>query len=293
MKNKSFHIYAFITSIMWSLGYVMTRMCVKYISPGSIAALRVCIAALALLIIVFAAGLPKPKKRDMGWFILSGITGIFLYIICFNKGASTVSTATGNVMLAVCPPITAIGARVLYKEKLSTLQWLSIGVCFAGVVVLTVLSGGMSMNAGLLWLAAAVVLMAIYNLVQKKLTRSYPSLCVTAWSSIIGAVGMLFFLPDALPALAKSPAAVWPPLLVLGLGCSALAFCSWTKAFSLADKSSSVSNYMFINPFISALFGYFFIGDSIEQSALIGGSIIMLGLAMFNFGPGIMEKLKK
>ena len=50
---------------------------------------------------------------------------------------------------------------------------------------------------------------------------------------------------------------------------------------------------MFINPFIGSVFGYFFSGDSIDASAILGGGVIMIGLAIFNFAPGLVEKLKK
>ena len=295
MKNKNiFHLYAFGTSLMWSLAYVLTRVCAQYIAPGYLGALRVCIAALGLGSLALAMKLPKPKKGDIIWFILSGASGVFLYMLCFNRGASMVTSATGNVMLAVSPAVTAIGARVLYREKLSVLQWSSIGICFVGVVLLCLISGGFSMNIGLMWLGLGVIFLSAYNLLQKKLTKAgYPSLAITAWSFVFGAVGFLFFLPKAIPAAVGAPGYIYLLLLVLGLGCSGLAYCSWAKAFSLADKASSVSNYMFVPPFGSGILGYFIIGDPIESSALIGGSIILLGLAMFNFGPGIMAKRKK
>lgn len=295
MKGKNiFHLYAFTTSLMWSLAYALTRICTQYIPSSYLGAFRVCIAAVALLVIAIFMKLPRPKAKDIGWFILSGASGVFLYMLCFNKGASTVTSATGNVMLAVTPAVTAIGARFIFKEKLSGLQWLSIAVCFAGVVVLCILSGGFSVNIGLMWLTFGVLLMATFNLMQKFISRKgYPSLSITAYSFMIGAVGMLFFLPNAVNAAADAPFYIYLLLLVLGLCCSGLAYCTWTKAFSIADKASSVSNYMFINPIIGSVFGYILIGDPIEKSALIGGGIIMLGLAMFNFGPGLMEKMKK
>lgn len=288
-----FHLYAFTTSLMWSLAYALTRICSQYIASAHIGALRACIAAVCLALIAAFMKLPRPQRKDIKWFIISGVSGVFLYMLCFNKGASTVTSATGNVMLAVTPAVTAIGARFIFKEKLSAIQWVSIVICFVGVVTLTVLSGGFTVNIGLMWLSFGVLLMATFNLMQKYLSRSYPSLTITAYSFMIGAVGMLFFLPASVPALSGVPVYVYLLLLVLGLGCSGLAYCTWTKAFSLADNASSVSNYMFINPFIGSIFGYILIGDPIEASAIYGGGIIMLGLALFNFGPSLLKKLKK
>ncbi len=287
------HPYALITSIFWSLAYVLTRICAQHLNPLHISALRCTVATIVLIVVIFAAKLPKPKRKDLKWFILSGASGIFLYMICFNKGASTVTTATGNVMLAMAPVITAIAARFLFKERLSPVQWLAIIVCFAGVALLTILSGGMSMNSGLLWLMLAVLAMSIYNLLQKYLSKSYPSLTITSFSFIIGTIGLSVFTPGAIQELPAAPVKVYILLLILGCCSSALAYCCWTKAFSKAKNASSVSNYMFINPFISSLMGWLIIGDPIEKSAILGGAAIMFGLFLFNFGPDFIRKLSK
>lgn len=40
----------------------------------------------------------------------------------------------------------------MFREKLTAIQWGAIVVCFVGVVLLTVFSGGLTMNSGLIWL---------------------------------------------------------------------------------------------------------------------------------------------
>ena len=61
----------------------------------------------------------------------------------------------------------------------------------------------------------------------------------------------------------------------------------------MAKTASTVSNYMSINPFIGSIFGYLLLNDPIESNAIYGGLTIMLGLCIFNFGPGFLEKRKK
>lgn len=98
------------------------------------------------------------------------------------------------------------------------------------------------------------------------------------------------FLPGAATRLVAAPLKVYILLLILGCGSSALAYVCWTNAFAKAKQASTVSNYMFINPFISTFFGWLMIGDPIEASAIWGGALIMLGLALFNFGPRLLKK---
>ena len=159
-----------------------------------------------------------------------------------------------------------------------------------GVVLLTVLSGGLTMNSGLIWLMLAVLAMSTYNLLQKHLSKTYPSLTITSFSFVVGAIGLAVFLPGGATRLVAAPLKVYILLLILGCGSSALAYVCWTNAFAKAKQASSVSNYMFINPFISTFFGWLMIGDPIEASAIWGGALIMLGLALFNFGPRLLKK---
>ena len=291
--RDNFHIYALTTSLFWSLAYVLTRICTRYVAPIYVASLRCLVAALTLLVIAVLAKLPAPKKKDIKWFVLSGLSGVFFYMLCFNKGCSTVTTATGNVMLAVSPLITAIGARIFFKEKLKRRQWAAIVICFAGVVVLSVLGGGFSVNAGLAWLLAGVLFISTFNLIQKYLSRSYPVLSITAYSFFFGSVGMLVFAPRAVSQTSTAPVGVWLLILLLGVGCSAVAYCSWTMAFAKAPKASLVSNYMFLNPFISAFLGWLMIGDPIEKSAVFGGAIIMIGLLLFQIDPAGHKKARE
>lgn len=82
-------------------------------------------------------------------------------------------------------------------------------------------------------------------------------------------------------------------ILSLGVLSSALAYCAWAKAFSLAKNTSSVSNYMFLTPFITTLLGLLLAGEGVEAPTVIGGLIIISGLLLFNFGDKLMARLKR
>ena len=84
-------------------------------------------------------------------------------------------------------------------------------------------------------------------------------------------------------------AAAAPPiqylyLAVLGVFSSAIAYCAWSKALSLAANTSSVSNYMFVTPFLTTLLGLWLAGEAIEMSTVAGGALIIAGLLLFRFG---------
>ena len=51
-----------------------------------------------------------------------------------------------------------------------------------------------------------------------------------------------------------------------------------------AEQTSQVSNYMFITPFLTSVFGFIITHEVPEPATIIGGGIILLGVFLFNFG---------
>lgn len=291
MKFKnSFHPYAMVTIVFWSLAYVLTRLTLQYFSAFSLGFLRYFVASGALLVIAAMTKMQLPRKRDIPWFLASGGIGFFFYMIAFNQGQATVTAATGSVVIATVPVITALFARFVYGEKLMRFQWCAIAVEFVGVAVLTLMNSTFSVNTGLLWLLLAALALSIYNLLQRKLTKTYTALQASAYSILFGTCMLAVFAPTAFREVSRAPAIQYFYLAVLGVCSSAVAYVSWAKAFSKAKKTSQVSNYMFVTPFLTSILGFLLAGEVPDQATLVGGGIILLGVFLFNFGGRFLKE---
>ena len=285
MKFKnSFHPYAMVTIVFWSLADVLTRLTLQYFSAFSLGFLRYFVASGALLVIAVLTQMQMPRKQDIPWFLAAGGIGFFFYMIAFNQGQATVTAATGSVVIATVPVITALFARFVYGEKLKEFQWCAIAVEFMGVTVLTLMNSTFSVNTGLLWLLLAALALSIYNLLQRKLTKTYTALQASAYSILFGTCMLGVFAPTAIREVSKAPGIQYFYLAVLGICSSAIAYVSWAKAFSKAKTTSQVSNYMFVTPFLTSILGFLLAGEVPDQATLVGGGIILLGVFLFNFG---------
>ena len=284
MIKNSFHPYAAVTIVFWSLAYVLTRLALQYFSIFSLGFLRYFIATCALIIFAVFSNIKVPQRSDQPWFITAGFVGFFLYMIAFNRGLATVTAATGSIVIATVPVITALLARFLYREKLRTYQWAATLIEFTGVAVLTLMNGMLSINKGLFWLFLAALALSAYNLLQRKLTKTYTALQASTYSIVWGTLMLSIFAPGSIREISNAPAVQFVYLAVLGVCCSAIAYVSWSKAFSKAEHTSQVSNYMFITPFLTSVLGFFMIGEVPDSATLCGGGIILLGVLLFNFG---------
>lgn len=283
---KTSHPYALTTIIFWSLAYVLTRLTLQYFSPMALGFLRYFIASLTLIVIGIFRKTPLPKARDILWFVVAGLTGFTIYVVAFNTGTTYVTAATSAVVIAASPIFTALLAFIFLGEKLRGRQWISIGISFVGILILTLWNGELSINIGILYLLAAALVFSVYNLILRRLSKTYTALQNTIFSIVAGTFFLTVFAPQAVGEMQGVPSIQLVYIAIMGIFSSALAFITWSKAVEKAETTASVSNYMFITPFFTAILGFFMAGEVPEASTWIGGAFIILGAFLFNQSKG-------
>lgn len=280
--KKSYHFYAMITIIFWAMAFVFTRLSLQYFNVYTLSFLRYLSASLTLVAIICFMKINKPRKEDLSTYLFSGFIGFFIYVVLFTKGTGMVSSATGSIVIAMVPVFTAFLASFFYKEKLRTYQWLAIGIEFVGILVLTLMNDKLSINEGVLWLLMAALCLATYNLLQRKLTKKYSALEASTYSIFVGTLFLCIFLPSSITPTINAPFKQIIYVLILGVFSSALAYISWAKAISLAEKTTYVSNYMFVTPFLTTILGFVMMKEIPDKATILGGMIILAGLFIFN-----------
>ncbi len=287
----SFHPYACLTIFFWSLAFVITRLALEYFSSFSLGFLRYFTASCVLLAAVLALKVKLPKTADLKWFLAAGFFGFFLCMVSFNKGLETASAATGSVILAVAPVVTALLARVFYREKQGAVKWAATAVEISGVAVLALMNNAVSFDPGVIWLFLTAVSLGTYNLLQRKLTRTYSGLQASSYSIFAGTAMLAIFSPASIKEAGSAPPLSFLYVIILGVFCGAVAFASWAQAFKKAVQTSSVSNYMFVTPFLTALLGFLLAGELPDLSTVAGGAIVLTGMFIFNFGDRIRARV--
>lgn len=288
--RDSYHPYAMITILFWSLAYVLTRLALQYFSVYTLGFLRYAAASVCLVALLILFREPVPKGRVLLWILPSGFFGFFLYMIAFNQGCVFVTAATSSVVIATVPVITALLARIFRGERMSAVRWIAMAVEFSGVVALTILKGGLSLNSGILWLLLAAVSLSLYNLIQRKLTGTYSGLQSSAYSIFVGTALLTVFLPQSIEEVRNAPLLPLLWVMLLGTLSSAIAYATWAQAMKKAKRTASVSNYMFLTPFLTTILGYLFAGETPDRATLIGGSIILVGMVFFCFGEEALSR---
>lgn len=293
MKKPLYQPYALATIFCWSLAFVFTRMTLSYFSAASLGFLRYLVASAALIVIAVIKKIKSPKPADWPLFLVSGFFGFFLYMIAFNKGLSSVPAATASVVNATVPVVTALIAGVVYREKVRGFQWVAVVIELIGIAVLTVMSGGLTQSGGLVWLFLAALSLSTYNILQRKLTKKYTAMQASTYSIFAGTLMLAFFSPTAFRELAAAPAAQYIYVALLGVFPSAIAYVSWSVAFSKAERTSQVSNFTVLTLFFTSLLGILILGETPNAATLVGGGITLAGVLLFNYGAAWLGKRRQ
>lgn len=277
------NIYAFLTVFIWATAFPVTRMLSDQFSAYSLGFIRCSTASLLLLAIGIVTKLKKPASfRDALLLLIGGILGFGLYLVFFNTGIATLTSATSSVIIAITPVMTAAAASFIYREKLNIIGWLSIAAAFSGVCLLMFWNGILSLNTGILWTLAAATVFCAYNLMNRHLSASgYSAMEIVTFGMIGGALILLPFAPQAISEIAAADTVSLLLSIYLGLMPSAISYILWAKAMSLADKTSEVTNYMFVTPLLSTIMGFIMLGEHPDMGTYIGGIIIIISVIVF------------
>ncbi|MBR3880515.1 MAG: EamA family transporter [Mailhella sp.] len=89
--KHSFHPYAMVTIVFWSLAYVLTRLSLEHFSAFSLGFLRYFFASCTLIPVAIATKMEFPGRKDLPFFLASGGIGFFFYMIAFNQGQAVVT----------------------------------------------------------------------------------------------------------------------------------------------------------------------------------------------------------
>lgn len=276
------NLLGFFTVLFWAMAFPFSKIAITYFHVNSVAVLRCFIASIFLCFLGFFSKIKLPKKKDIPKFFISGMFGFFLYLVFFNKGLQSLTSATSSIIIATTPIMTSIAGTLFYHEKIKLLGWFATVIEFAGIIVLSLWDGVLSVHWGILWTLCAAIVFCIYNLYQRKLTAlGYRSNEIVTYSMVCGTVLLLCFLPRGLTELASANYIAIIVLLLLGVFSSGIAYILWGKALSIAEKTSDVTNFMFVTPLLSTILGFLFLKEVPSLGTLIGGIMILVGLILF------------
>jgi drug/metabolite transporter (DMT)-like permease len=285
MKPKvQSYFYLSLCILLWASIPVTSKKVLVELSNLQMLFYSSVLSAAAIGVIAVVQGKISTMKRyrwsDYRELSILGFLGAFLYYVLLYGAFARTTAAEGFILAYTWPILVSILAVILLGEKLTGLKVLAIGISFVGVVVIvtqgriftvnfTSLSGDMLALAGALVFALFSVLGKRKNFDQVVGAFVYfvvAFICVTAT--------VLLFSEVKLPS-----ASIWPWLIYNGLFVNGVTYIFWFKALEHGD-TFVVSNALYLTPFLSLIYVYYFLNEPIHASSVVGLVIIVAGILL-------------
>lgn len=279
--SKRHTIEFVLLAAIWGASFWFVQLGAHEFGPWPVAGLRVGIAALVLLPILLMPGHWQALKQHAGHFVLAGLFTAGLPFALFAFALTSLSTGMSSILNATTPLFGALIAGWWLHEKLDASRALGLLLGFVGVVVLSWhkahFHAGGSGWAVLACLGATLSYGISASYVRRYLAKLPPLLTATGnmWGASLGLlVPTLWYWPAHSPSLTA-----WTGVLAAGVVCTAVAYLLFFRLLDQTGPGTTLS-VTYLIPVFALLYGQLFLAETLEPNMLLGGGIILCGVAL-------------
>jgi drug/metabolite transporter (DMT)-like permease len=292
--------YAGLTASIafWGASFVATKLLLREWTPPVLVTVRFVIGTAVLALTLLVRGsLRLPRRDELAALALLGFLGITVHQWLQATGLQTAAASVSSWIVATTPIFVALLGWTILRERLTAARGLGIAVAAGGMAIvisrgdLSLLVSGASWLPGDGLILLSAVNWAVFTVLSKRLIalrpaddhrRDRPVLLMF----YVLALGLLFSFPwlgvqgfgeSTWPLTTQG----WLSLMVLGVGCSGLAYIFWYTGLEAID-ATQVGSFLYLEPIVTTLVAYPILGEPVSVSLVTGGAAILFGLWLVN-----------
>jgi drug/metabolite transporter (DMT)-like permease len=280
---------------MWGLIPVAMRYLITELNPQAAMVLRLYPAGLLAIIVCLFTGVRQIAWRDWGRIAIAALAGNLGYQILAAFGMQSVPASWTGLLFGLEPVFIALFAVAFAGDRLT--PWL-IGGIFVAMLGTAALMLGSTLSPsgdvslfGLVLVTLSTMGWGIYTVVIRPASIKYGALPVACLAMAIAALPMPFFVaPDFPQTLASMNATSWAAVGFVVIFGTFLATSAWN--YALGSMSSSIAGvFLYVQPVVAAIGGILLLGERLTWPLVLGGALIILGVAISQFGPLISNRV--
>jgi drug/metabolite transporter (DMT)-like permease len=284
-----------ICAVTWGFSFVCMKLMNGEVDPLTMSFARASIAALAMAAWVVALGqLPWPSRDEIkDWLVLGSVNG-WIPNILVAFALERMAAGMASMVQSATPIFTVVIAHLLFAdEKLTPQKLAGVVIGFGGMLLL--LSPSIGQGGGQMIAVAAMVGVVvsygsgnIYARFRRAQRPERLALGQQGFSAIVSAA--IAFPIVGVGATVTAFQNHGMLLIVLGLFCTALPIAVFMRLITRAGptKASMVS---YVAPATAVLMAVVILGERLALVQVIGGGVIILGVALMTLAPPAKAKV--
>lgn len=286
---------AFLVILVWGVNFAVIRFGVAEVPPLLLGGLRFMLAAFPALLFLRPPPLPLRLYLAYG---MSISVGQFAFL--FSAIHLGMPSGLASLVLQSQSFFTMILAAFWLKERWRGNQLAGLLLAAAGLVLIGSAHGVSMPLGGFLLTLLAASMWACGNIVTRTISRHGPinQLAFVVWASLVPPLPFLAF-----SLLLEGPAAMATALSGFSLGSlAAVAYLAWAATllgYGLWTRLltrypvNQVAPFSLLVPVVGLFTGWLVFGETLQSIHLMGGGLLMLGLALNLFGARFFVWLKE
>ena len=282
-NQKQAYKFAIIAVLFWSTVATAFKISLTYLSPLELLFYS-SLSSLFILgaIVIYQKKVPATLlhvKSQFSLVLVLGAINPFVYYLILFKAYDILPAQEAQAINYTWALMFAYMGVVFLKQKLSRADVLAGFVCYFGVLIIATKGNPLSLEfSSFNGVALALLSTILWSLYWIFNTKSKVDGVVGLFSNfLIGVVLMSIYITFKgginLPNLQASLGAIYVGFFEMGI-----TFVFWLKAVNLTSNISKISNLIFLSPFLSLVFIYFFVGEEILLSTIVALFFIIGGL---------------
>lgn len=283
------------TTVVWGIGPVFLRTLSVDLGPADHLSIRYAIVAAMYLVGLAFTGGWHIARRDWPRLLIISVIGMVGYNLGSAFGFAYVPAGIGSLTIGTQPLLIALLGAAIAREPLTYAMVTGLVLAFIGTGLLVwndlintanssslVVGGALVFGSGAAW--------AIYVVLAKPLIRTYGSYSITALSISIASAIMVAGLarPSTLATLQAMTPRNWLDMGFMVVLSTFIATITWNYGASRV-ASAAAGSFIYLVPIIGVLAGAAMLGETITSSMLLGGALILVGVAIAQFGPRLLR----
>jgi drug/metabolite transporter (DMT)-like permease len=274
MSRRNWLLFAAMC-VLWGIPYLLIRVAVRDIAPGTLVFLRTAIGGLVLLPLALSRGGYRQVVRRWRPLVAFTVIEVAIPWLFLSDAETRLSSSLSGLLIAAVPLVGVLVARVLgTDDRVGPLRLLGLGLGVVGVGMLVGLDFGALHAWPLIEVAVVVVGYAVAPVIMARTLADLPAIPVVSSALLLTAVG---YLPYALarPPRSLDAQQVWS-VIVLGLVCTALAFVLFFALINqIGPARATVITY--VNPAVAVLLGILLLDEDFTLGIAVGFPLILVG----------------